>query len=371
MKAKQPLSILLVDDDEDDYLIIRDMLKTALPVPVKLDWIDNFDDAVEKIASNGHQVYMIDYRLGRHNGIELLEKLDLAQRHEPFIVLTGVGDEDVEQQARKIGAADYLVKGAFDAELLRRSIQYSLSRKQMENQRIDHLLELNRSKDEFIALASHQLRTPATAVKQYVGMVLEGYVGDITEEQRAFLKQAYDSNEHQLKVVDDILRVARIDLHQIELKKEKIDLNNLLKSCIAEVKPQIKERSQSLTRESSSDDIVVEGDSAYLGMAIGNLLENASKYTPEDKEITLGCYKLSDDEAAITVADQGVGIAKADQQKLFKKFSRIDNPLSVKAGGTGLGLYWANEIIQQHGGTISVTSAPDEGTTFTITLPLA
>jgi signal transduction histidine kinase len=109
-------------------------------------------------------------------------------------------------------------------------------------------------------------------------------------------------------------------------------------------------------------------DTEYMRMALGNILDNASKYTPPGKAITVSVHLVPKDKAVVTIRDNGVGIAKHDMAKLFKKFSRIDNPLSVRVGGTGLGLYWSNEVIELHGGKIDVESEIGVGTTFRVQL---
>jgi signal transduction histidine kinase len=111
-------------------------------------------------------------------------------------------------------------------------------------------------------------------------------------------------------------------------------------------------------------------DAAQIHMAIGNIIDNAIKYTADGKQITVSLRGLAT-TVELKITDQGVGIAKPDQDKLFQKFSRIPNPRSILVGGTGLGLYWTKRIIQLHGGTITVSSQPDKGTTFTIRLPIA
>lgn len=363
------IRVLLVDDDEDDYLIIRNFINKIHDTPFKLEWASNLKTAAKLIEEESHDIYLVDYRLGQQDGLELLARFDLVQRTQPFIILTGAGDERVERRAMRMGVADYLVKSTLDSELLSRVLHYALQRKRIEAQRVEQLMEINRSKDEFIALASHQLRTPATAVKQYIGMILEGYAGEVTEEQLRFLQSAYDSNERQIQVVNDILRVAKLDLKKIVLKKQDVDIVKLIESIMHDLMSQFDNRDQQISFNKSESAIHTQIDSEYIRMAIGNIIDNASKYTPEGKNVYISINDTGDDQIEIVVKDEGVGIPEEGIDKLFKKFSRVENPLSVKVGGTGLGLYWAKEIIELHGGSIQVTSVVDKGTTFTITLP--
>lgn len=366
------LRVLLVDDDEEDYLIIQSMLKKTVRDSFKLQWVADVAAAQKAIAAKQHDAYLIDYRLGANDGLELLSRFKLSRREEPFIILTGAGDEDIERQAMRIGAADYLVKGAFDAELLARVLRYSVQRKQTETRRIEELLEINRSKEEFIALTSHQLRTPATAVKQYLGMVLQGFVGDVDQQQRDFLAKAYESNERQIKTVNDILKVSRLDLKKIEFKRQKVKVSQLIDNIVNDLRSLIDDRQQTVKLEVMQREPAIVADSEHLEMALGNLVDNASKYSYDKKQITIAIQPATrPNTLQVVIADEGVGIASKDLEKLFKKFSRIDNPLSVAVGGNGLGLYWSKEIIELHGGTMEVSSVVGKGTTFTICLPKA
>jgi two-component system sensor histidine kinase/response regulator len=369
--VNKSIRVLLVDDDEDDFLIIRNFIHKIHASPFHLEWVSDIEEASQIIEREEHDIYLIDYRLGQEDGLELLSRFDLVQRPEPFIILTGAGDERVERKAMRMGVADYLVKGTLDSELLSRVLHYALQRKRFEEQRVEQLMEINRSKDEFIALASHQLRTPATAVKQYIGMILEGFAGDVTEEQKRFLISAYDSNERQIQVVNDILRVAQLDLKKIVLKKHDTDMGKLVESIIRDHMSHFEGRDQEVIYDKSYDHILAPVDPEYIRMAIGNIIDNASKYTPPGKKVYISVEETSDDTVAVLVKDEGVGIPPEALDKLFKKFSRIENPLSVKVGGTGLGLYWAKEIIELHSGTIKVNSVVGQGTTFTISLPVS
>lgn len=367
-KSTNPISVLLIDDDEDDFLIIKNLLAQIPASPFVVAWASSFDKGAAAIANSEHDVYLIDYRLGAQDGTELLEAAEPQKRSEPFIILTGAGDERIEREAMKLGAADYLVKGTFTAELLSRSIRYALQRKLMEEQRVQHLIDVNRAKDEFISLASHQLRTPATAVKQYLGMVLEGYVGDINDSQKTMLETAYNSNERQLQIVSDLLRVAKVDAGRVRLTKENIDLVPLIQEVIDELQAKFKQHNQQVVFTKPTDAARATVDKEHLRMVLENIIDNASKYSGKDKTITIS-VETTESQAIIHIADEGVGIKPEDQDKLFIKFSRIDNPLSTEVGGSGLGLYWAKKIVDLHGGDISVASEEGKGTTFTIQLP--
>lgn len=232
----------------------------------------------------------------------------------------------------------------------------------------NELLEINKAKDEFISLASHQLRTPATGVKQYIGMMLSGYAGEMTADQEEFAKHAYESNERQIMIIDDLLKVAQIDAGQMQITKQSTDIVKLIENIINEQADKFTERNQSITFQHDEPTVISEIDSARMRMVIENIVDNAGKYTPDGKKIIISI--CSDENwINIKVKDQGVGIPKADREKIFEKFVRIDNPLSMFVGGSGLGLYLAEKIIKLHEGSIDLTSKIGKGTIFTIKLP--
>jgi len=227
---------------------------------------------------------------------------------------------------------------------------------------------LERAKDEFVAIASHQLRTPATAVKQYVGLLLDGYAEPMNDNQLLFLKRAYDSNERQLHIVQEILKVTQLDLDKLVLKLDLHDIRKIIKEAIDGLQQNFTAKNQKVNAQLPKKPIYANIDSEQVKIAVENLLENASNYTWKDKSITVTVAQ-DNKNTTITVKDQGVGINKADYPKLFKKFSRVPNDLSLEIGGTGLGLYWALKIIELHGGEISIESTPGKGSSFTILLP--
>lgn len=363
------IRVLLVDDDEDDYLILKRIFSQIPHQPFILTWSSTFDEAKELVKSQDFDIFLIDYRLGAHTGLELLEIAMPSKRSEPFLLLTGAGDTDIERRSIQLAAADYLVKGTLNANSLSRALYYALGRKQIESQRLQHFIELNKTKDEFISLASHQLRTPATGVKQYLGMVLQGMAGEVPEAQMKLLQKAYESNERQLTIVSDLLKVAQVDAGKVHIRKRPVDIVELVRDVAKEQAETYASRQQTLEVIAKEDELVAEADQGKVRMVFENLIDNASKYSDHNKKVTV-TIGHEPNWVRVDIADQGVGLATEDTSKLFEKFSRVHNHLSTQVGGTGLGLYWAKNIIDLHDGMIRVESAVDKGSTFSVFLPV-
>ncbi len=264
---------------------------------------------------------------------------------------------------------DRVNKRTLQLEKTNKGLQDEIERRhKLESQRVQHYIDLNKTKDEFISLASHQLRTPATGVKQYLGMVLEGMAGDIDDMQRAFLQKAYESNERQLTIVSDLLKVAQVDAGKVHLKLQKVDITEIIIDVIKEQEDTYSMRKQTIKFVPPTFDTKAYVDPDKTRMVLENMIDNASKYSDPKKAVVV---TLEEDDAAIIIhiEDHGVGVGPEDIDKLFEKFNRIHNHLSNHVGGSGLGLYWAKKIIDLHGGTINVDSVLGKGSTFSIRLP--
>lgn len=293
--------------------------------------------------------FTVEYRLRRHDGVYRSVVSSASPRFAPDGNFLGY------------------IGSCIDIHDVKRANELVQANAQLKNQRAQ-LLALNRAKNDFVALASHQLRTPATAVKQYVGLLMNEFAGPLNHEQKAFAQIAYDSNERQLRIINDLLKTAQIEAGRFELNKRRHDMAQVIKAAVKELSAAFAMRKQTI-RLFGLEPITVSIDIAEMNLVLINLLENASKYSHTNSEIHV-TMRRSNRRLEISVRDFGVGIDKHDRQRIFDKFTRVDNELSDTVAGTGLGLYWVKRIIVLHGGTISVNSELGKGSNFTIRLPL-
>lgn len=240
--------------------------------------------------------------------------------------------------------------------------------------------ELQRIKNDFISITSHQLRTPATIVKQNLGIIKDGYITS-KEDCQKFIEAAYESNENQLNIIENILSASKLEAGRLELHKETVDLQALTAKLADDLRLSAKARRHKLriklagrgggtsARRKPVQPVALQADPTKLSMAIENLLSNAIKYTPDGGTITV-TVSHSDSHADIAVTDTGQGVSQREMAQLFQRFNRLHGDETSHVPGTGLGLYLSKKIVELHNGTIRVESRVGKGTTFTIRLPL-
>ncbi|MEJ0073349.1 MAG: ATP-binding protein [Candidatus Saccharibacteria bacterium] len=229
--------------------------------------------------------------------------------------------------------------------------------------------ELEAAKGDFVSLASHQLRTPASGVRMLLAMLRDGYAGTLAPEQLRTVEEAYLANERLLRIADDLLNVAKLESGRLVLNRQHLELCLWLKNSTRPQKLLSREHRQKLELLLPKGPVYVDADPERLGMVLDNLLSNARKYTPPRGTIRV-ILQPGQKAHKIKVSDTGSGMSKTEIGRLFGKFTRLDNPASKGAEGTGLGLFLSKSIVDLHGGSISVTSRPGAGSTFTISLPL-
>ncbi len=229
--------------------------------------------------------------------------------------------------------------------------------------------QVDRAKTEFVSLASHQLRTPLTAISWYIEMLLAGDAGKLNKEQKDYLYEVYKGNNRMIELVNALLNVSRIDLGTFSMDPVPTDLKELADSLIVELTPQWHLKQMNIVKSYDPALPLVNVDPKLIRIVFQNLLTNAIKYTPEKGTIEFSITKDTRN-IKIIVKDNGYGIPKDSQSRLFGKLYRADNIREKETDGTGLGLYIVKSIIEGSGGKITFKSAENKGTTFTITLPL-
>jgi PAS domain S-box-containing protein len=230
-------------------------------------------------------------------------------------------------------------------------------------------LEVDRMKSEFISLASHQLRTPLSAIKTYTHMLSDGYMGELNEAQKASLDTIINASNRMNELISTLLNITRIESGTIAVNPKFVNLDNLLKEVLPELNLMADTKAINFrVRVGSKDSLRIKTDSLIVKEVITNLVSNAIKYTPDNGQVSLAIKPRARD-ILIEVTDSGWGIPDSAREKVFTKFFRGSNIIKKETSGTGLGLYLVKGLLDALGGKIWFKSAEDKGTIFFISLP--
>lgn len=229
---------------------------------------------------------------------------------------------------------------------------------------------IEKMKTEFVSLAAHQLRTPLSAIKWTVKMVLDEELGKINKEQREFLTDSYNSNERMITLINNLLNVARIEEGRYVFRPILVDIEEITKNVIDSYKEEAQKGGLKFEFEEPKEKLPkIVVDVEKIRIAIDNLIRNAVKYTLSGNKVIIS-LKYNKKEIEFSVRDTGVGIPRQQQKRIFTKFFRAANVVRMETEGAGLGLYITKNIIEAHGGRIWFKSELRKGTTFWFTLPI-
>ncbi|MCX5726138.1 MAG: ATP-binding protein [Candidatus Saganbacteria bacterium] len=279
-----------------------------------------------------------------------------------------VAERTAELEIAKTGLENKVSERTADLEESRKAILHMM-RDLKED--LEKLKAVDRMKTEFLSMVSHELRTPITPIMGYISMFLSEKFGKLTPQYRRFAEVIKAESEHLLTLIDSILDVTRIEFGKhIQLQKEPVSINNIIDEVVLAMQPQFDSLELKLIKEMPPDLPTIFADGSQLVRLITNLLGNALKFTPKGGLVKIVGIK-QDNAIEIQVIDNGIGITKENMEKIFDKFYQVDSSYTRIAGGVGLGLAIAREIVESHGGKIRVESEGlGRGTKFYIILPL-
>lgn len=224
------------------------------------------------------------------------------------------------------------------------------------------------AKDEFLAMITHELKTPLVPIRGYADILLSGHLGEITDKQRERINIIKSSASSLLQLISDLLDVQKLELGQLKIQKENVDIHDTVLKSIQTLHPQIEEQHAKIVNEVVHHTIPHDPD--RIGQVLTNLIKNSLKAIPPGSGMVRIHSEQTPDEIIITVSDNGLGVPYEKQDKLFTKFYQADASMTREKGGSGLGLSICKGIVEIHGGKISMQSTPNSGTTVTFSLPV-
>ena len=367
----QNVKLLIIDDDEDDFFLVKDLLEDINQACI-LDWASTYEEGQKLLAEDKHDLCLMDYKLGARDGIELLKFANQLGFSGPVILLTGMHQIEIDRQALRAGAVDYLVKSKLSAEQLARSIRYALARREVERERVERLKAEaeNRSKSEFLAHLSHELRTPLSAILGFTELLLNK---SSDPESSSHLRIVHRNGRHLLGLLNDILDLSKIEAGKLEFEKQPISLSAFLTDIYFLMQGAAADKNLHLRIEAPRPlPIVIYSDQMRLRQILLNLMGNAIKFTREG-EVVLKIDLIQQNNQNhiwFCVQDSGIGICAETLKVIFEPFVQSKNAQVHPRAGTGLGLTISKELVERLGGRIDVHSEVGVGSQFSFTLPL-
>lgn len=375
--STEPIKFLLVDDLEENLLALEALLQREGLTCLKAR---SGDEALELLLVHDIALALLDVQMPGMNGFELAEFMRGAERsrHIPIIFVTaGAADSQRRFRGYEAGAVDFIQK-PIEADILRSKadVFFDLHRQRLQiiaqRDALEALAETlkatDRRKNEFLAVLGHELRNPVMALSAGLHFLKRGADPKKTEAIHAQMDRQV---AHLGRLVEDLLDISRIDQGKIALKTERVDLRAVLEFAVEASRPQIDAGAHTLVAEIPSEPIWLEADPTRLAQVVSNLLNNAAKYTPPGGRIGL-CARLAGEAVDVEISDSGIGIPEEMQASIFELFAQVKTPLERAQEGLGIGLALVKQLVELHGGAISLKSSRvNEGSTFQVRLPAA
>ncbi len=380
--------ILIVDDDTALLQALPQAIHLRMS-DVKVDTSDSALSALGLVQAHEYDAIVSDIKMPGMDGLALLAKIQELRPATPTLLITGHGDHNLAIQALRGGAYDFIQKPIdrdYFAAALRRAIQthqlsqqvaeqqhvleeYAKSLEQTVQERTRELVEANAAKDEFLSMASHELKTPLSGLKGMT-QLLRRRLERAGSAEASYLGNMENSIRRMEVLVNDLLNISFIEKGMFTLHCERCNVNELCQRLVDEFIAGTNPHPM-VVLDLPEEALEVDVDVDRLGQVLINLLSNARKYSPADSPIHV-TLKHGGDECIISVHDSGVGIPAELLPHIFERFYRVPG-IEVQTGssvGLGLGLYISKRIVECHAGRIEVQSIPDDGSIFSVILPL-
>lgn len=358
------MRVLLIEDDPEHADLIRSHIARKHSATVEVQWVDRLAKGLERLASDGVDIILLDLGLPDSSADKTLGAVLLKAHGIPVVVLSALEDEELGLKAVHEGAQDYICKGWMDGEVLFRSLRYAIERKVIE----EELRQANHAKDEFLATLSHELRTPVGVIQGFAELLNQEIQSD--EERKQALDAILRNAKLQVSLINDMLDMSRIITGKLSLESKVQNLVPIINDAVETVSLAAQSKRVELKTVFDPSAGTVLGDQLRLHQIMWNLLSNAIKFTPSGGRIEIRLKRVGS-QAEIDVQDTGEGIDPAFLPFVFDRFRQQDSSKRRQHGGLGLGLAIVRNLVELHGGKASVKSdGRGKGSTFTVSFPL-
>ena len=362
--VREQATIIVIDDEE----AIRDSCCQVLSRDgYRAETAINGEIGLQKVRDLKPDLVLIDLKMPGMGGMELLEKIGDIDPNIVSVVITGYATIESAVEAIKRNAYDFVPK-PFTPDQLRIVIERGLERRRLAIESTQLQREKEMMKENFVTLVSHQLRSPLAAVKQYFGVIMEGFAGEVANNQKEMIEKASRRIDFLLQLINDWLDMSCIEAGNITKKFEPVDLILILSETLQLLKPLADSRKVTIKLNLQDNLPMVQGDAESLKQAFTNLISNGISYNREGGTVTVNTGEEGND-LIVEICDTGIGISEDNLHFIFEDFFRVKSKETQGLNGSGLGLPIAKRIIEAHNGSIRVASEVGRGTTFSVALP--
>ena len=371
MKEKA-LQVLLVEDNAGDARLLREMFTKERPDSFELTHLLRMSEAVIHLAKGGVDIVLLDMGLPDGHGLETVRRAHAAAPDVPMIVLTGLDDEALAAEAMKVGAQDYLIKGQIENRALPRALRHAIERHRMQTETDLILTHQMQFKDEFLSHVSHELRSPLTAIYQFVTILLDKLAGDLNLEQHEYLEIVLRNVKQLQSMINDLLEVTRVQAGKLLIELQSTSVSDAITYTLDTLHGAAAAKGITLYEDPDSQVPPVCADPIRLRQILIILVDNAIKFTPANGVVKVLCHLLKEDSKflVLEVSDSGSGISPDMTERIFERLFQSSDAASAGRQGLGLGLYICKELVTRQGGRIWAKSTPGNGATFSVELPV-
>jgi len=371
MKEKT-LQVLLVEDNTADALLLREMFRKERPGSFELTHLLRVSEAVIHLAKGGVDIVLLDLGLPDGHGLDTVRRAHAAAPDVPVIVLTGLEDEALAAEALKAGAQDYLVKGQVENRALPRALRHAIERQRMQVETEQIRKQQLQLKDEFLSHVSHELRSPLTAIYQFVSILVDGLAGELLPEQSEYLRITLRNTRQLESMIADLLEVTRVQTGKLNIEPQRASLSDAITDTVNMFEGSVAAKGITLCTDIPADLPPAYVDPSRVRQVLINLVSNAIKFTAQGGEIKLQTRIFEENPGLLVVeiSDTGCGIKPEVSKLIFERLYQATEPGEDGRKGLGLGLYISKELVARQGGKIWVTSEPQKGSNFFFTVPI-
>jgi len=354
--------VLIVDDVPSNIKILGEAIRKDYNIAIATDG----NKALEiTFGEAPPDLILLDIMMPGMDGYEVCRRIKQckATANIPIIFITSKSDADDETKGLEAGVVDYIVK-PFSLPVVRARVKTHLALKRQQ----DQLRELNETKNRFLGTAAHDLRNPLAAIRGLSEIILEEGIGPINEEQKEMLSMIFDTSDHMLTLVNDLLDVAVIESGKFDLQRQEQDLVRIIEDRLRMLKPSATKKEMKIKTE-FEDATPLYLDENRVVQVFDNLFSNAVKFSSNGSKITIRIHE-KENRVHLEIEDEGPGIEEADKQKLFGEFHKLGTKTTGGETSTGLGLSIVKRIVNAHGGEVLVDSQVGRGTRMTAVFPI-